>query len=81
MTLTTNQSDAGSMGIFSRWTNQTQEARVYSHDGPIGAPGSYAHLHTARIRTVSSVLRPAAHYGGHKGVKASHNPPVSLGTG
>eukprot|EP00976_Prorocentrum_cordatum_P045738 923878-Prorocentrum_minimum.AAC.1 len=28
-------SDAGSAGIFSRWTiNQTQEARVYSHDGP-----------------------------------------------
>ena len=22
-------------GIFSRWTNQTQEARVYSRDGPI----------------------------------------------
>ena len=21
--------------LFSRWTNQTQEARVYSHDGPI----------------------------------------------
>eukprot|EP00976_Prorocentrum_cordatum_P112760 1195588-Prorocentrum_minimum.AAC.3 len=30
-----DQSDAGSAGIFSRWTNQTQEARVYSHDGPI----------------------------------------------
>eukprot|EP00959_Pyramimonas_sp_CCMP1952_P246285 5147621-Pyramimonas_sp.AAC.1 len=23
------------VGIFSRRTNQTQEARVYSHDGPI----------------------------------------------
>eukprot|EP00976_Prorocentrum_cordatum_P096935 1190782-Prorocentrum_minimum.AAC.1 len=23
-------------GIFSRRTNQTQEARVYSHEGPIG---------------------------------------------
>eukprot|EP00976_Prorocentrum_cordatum_P114659 1195879-Prorocentrum_minimum.AAC.2 len=31
-----DQSDAGSTSIFSRWTNQTQEARVYSHDGPIG---------------------------------------------
>eukprot|EP00959_Pyramimonas_sp_CCMP1952_P144118 3017009-Pyramimonas_sp.AAC.1 len=31
-----DQSDAGSTGIFSRWTNLTQEARVYSHDGPIG---------------------------------------------
>eukprot|EP00976_Prorocentrum_cordatum_P062112 1176582-Prorocentrum_minimum.AAC.1 len=40
-------SDAGSAGIFSRrtrhgvlrrasrWSNQTQKARVYSHDGPI----------------------------------------------
>eukprot|EP00976_Prorocentrum_cordatum_P085399 1186071-Prorocentrum_minimum.AAC.1 len=33
--LTTDQSDAGSAGIFSRRTNQTQEARVYSPDGPI----------------------------------------------
>eukprot|EP00959_Pyramimonas_sp_CCMP1952_P466496 9490044-Pyramimonas_sp.AAC.1 len=33
-----DQSDAGSMGIFSRWTNHTQEAWVYSHDGPIRAP-------------------------------------------
>eukprot|EP00959_Pyramimonas_sp_CCMP1952_P295413 6178720-Pyramimonas_sp.AAC.1 len=32
-----DRSDAGSTGIFSRWTNQTQGARVYSHDGPIGA--------------------------------------------
>eukprot|EP00976_Prorocentrum_cordatum_P087914 1187099-Prorocentrum_minimum.AAC.1 len=30
-----DQSDAGSVGIFSRRTNQTQEAWVYSHDGPI----------------------------------------------
>eukprot|EP00976_Prorocentrum_cordatum_P059543 1175544-Prorocentrum_minimum.AAC.2 len=30
-----DQSDAGSVGIFSRWTNQMQEAWVYSHDGPI----------------------------------------------
>eukprot|EP00959_Pyramimonas_sp_CCMP1952_P204314 4273005-Pyramimonas_sp.AAC.1 len=29
-------SDAGCAGIFSRWTNRTQDARVYSHDGPIG---------------------------------------------
>eukprot|EP00976_Prorocentrum_cordatum_P084313 1185607-Prorocentrum_minimum.AAC.1 len=30
-----DQSDAKSVGIFLRWTNQTQEAWVYSHDGPI----------------------------------------------
>eukprot|EP00959_Pyramimonas_sp_CCMP1952_P126098 2636855-Pyramimonas_sp.AAC.1 len=30
-----DQSDPRSAGIFSRWTNQTQEAQVYSHDGPI----------------------------------------------
>eukprot|EP00976_Prorocentrum_cordatum_P009141 182463-Prorocentrum_minimum.AAC.1 len=28
-------SDAGSAGMFSRRTHQTQEARVYSHDEPI----------------------------------------------
>eukprot|EP00976_Prorocentrum_cordatum_P051673 1043241-Prorocentrum_minimum.AAC.1 len=33
--LTTYQSDAGSAGVFSRWTNRTQEAWVCSHDGPI----------------------------------------------
>eukprot|EP00976_Prorocentrum_cordatum_P062787 1176855-Prorocentrum_minimum.AAC.3 len=33
--LTTDQSDAGGAGIFSRRTNQTHEVRVYSHDGPI----------------------------------------------
>eukprot|EP00976_Prorocentrum_cordatum_P067221 1178642-Prorocentrum_minimum.AAC.1 len=31
-----DQSDAGSVGIFSWRTNRTQEARVYSHDGTIG---------------------------------------------
>eukprot|EP00976_Prorocentrum_cordatum_P002032 40637-Prorocentrum_minimum.AAC.1 len=31
-----DQSDTGSTGIFSRRTNQIQEARVYSHDGPLG---------------------------------------------
>eukprot|EP00976_Prorocentrum_cordatum_P032643 664712-Prorocentrum_minimum.AAC.1 len=35
-TRTTDLSDAGSAGIFSRRTNQTQKARVYYHDGPIG---------------------------------------------
>eukprot|EP00976_Prorocentrum_cordatum_P063896 1177263-Prorocentrum_minimum.AAC.5 len=30
-----NQSDAVGAGIFSRRTNQTQSARVYSNDGPI----------------------------------------------
>eukprot|EP00959_Pyramimonas_sp_CCMP1952_P153085 3202273-Pyramimonas_sp.AAC.1 len=33
--LTTYQSDKASASIFSRRTNQTQEAQVYSHDGPI----------------------------------------------
>eukprot|EP00976_Prorocentrum_cordatum_P070176 1179824-Prorocentrum_minimum.AAC.2 len=27
-----DQSDAGSVGIFPRWTNQAQEAWVYSHE-------------------------------------------------
>eukprot|EP00976_Prorocentrum_cordatum_P004307 84644-Prorocentrum_minimum.AAC.1 len=30
-----DQSDAGSVGTFSRRTNQTQEVWAYSHDGPI----------------------------------------------
>eukprot|EP00976_Prorocentrum_cordatum_P037585 763727-Prorocentrum_minimum.AAC.6 len=30
-----DRSDAGSVGIFSRGTNQTQEAWAYSHEGPI----------------------------------------------
>eukprot|EP00976_Prorocentrum_cordatum_P095809 1190304-Prorocentrum_minimum.AAC.4 len=34
--LTKDQSDAGHAGIFSRRTNRTQDARVYSHEGPIG---------------------------------------------
>eukprot|EP00976_Prorocentrum_cordatum_P059119 1175337-Prorocentrum_minimum.AAC.2 len=33
--LTMYQSDAISAGIFSQRTNQTPEARVYSHNGPI----------------------------------------------
>eukprot|EP00959_Pyramimonas_sp_CCMP1952_P067745 1413950-Pyramimonas_sp.AAC.1 len=33
--LTMRQSDARSAGIFSRCANQTREAHVYSHDGPI----------------------------------------------
>eukprot|EP00976_Prorocentrum_cordatum_P056351 1136933-Prorocentrum_minimum.AAC.1 len=32
--LASDQSGAGSAGIFSRWTNQTHKARAYSHDGP-----------------------------------------------
>ena len=31
----TDQSDAGSVGIFPQQTNQMQEAWVYSHNGPI----------------------------------------------
>eukprot|EP00959_Pyramimonas_sp_CCMP1952_P017271 366685-Pyramimonas_sp.AAC.1 len=30
-----DQSDAGSMGRFPRWTDHMQEAWVYSHDGPV----------------------------------------------
>eukprot|EP00976_Prorocentrum_cordatum_P046585 941240-Prorocentrum_minimum.AAC.1 len=30
-----DQSDAGSTGMFSRRTNQTQGVQVYSHGGPI----------------------------------------------
>eukprot|EP00959_Pyramimonas_sp_CCMP1952_P162867 3404867-Pyramimonas_sp.AAC.1 len=33
--LTADQSDAGSAGMFSRRTNQTREAQVYSQGGPI----------------------------------------------
>eukprot|EP00959_Pyramimonas_sp_CCMP1952_P474847 9503878-Pyramimonas_sp.AAC.1 len=33
--LTTVQSGAGSANIFSRQSNQAQEARIYSHDDPI----------------------------------------------
>eukprot|EP00976_Prorocentrum_cordatum_P043379 878371-Prorocentrum_minimum.AAC.1 len=28
-----DQSDSGSVGIFARWTHQTQITWVYSHDG------------------------------------------------
>eukprot|EP00959_Pyramimonas_sp_CCMP1952_P377958 7917269-Pyramimonas_sp.AAC.1 len=35
--LTTDQSDAGSVDIFSRRTNRTHEARVYSRDGPMSS--------------------------------------------
>eukprot|EP00959_Pyramimonas_sp_CCMP1952_P098027 2048829-Pyramimonas_sp.AAC.1 len=34
--LTTDRSDARSVGTFSQRTNRMQEARVYSHDGPNG---------------------------------------------
>eukprot|EP00959_Pyramimonas_sp_CCMP1952_P172836 3611922-Pyramimonas_sp.AAC.1 len=30
-----HQSDAGSVGLFSRCPNQTREAWVYSHNAPI----------------------------------------------
>eukprot|EP00959_Pyramimonas_sp_CCMP1952_P122665 2564251-Pyramimonas_sp.AAC.1 len=30
-----DESDAGYVGILSRWTNQTQATWVYYHDGPI----------------------------------------------
>eukprot|EP00959_Pyramimonas_sp_CCMP1952_P118416 2476102-Pyramimonas_sp.AAC.1 len=45
-----DQSDAGSAGMFSQWTNQTQEAWVYSHDGPIGRTGVAVHGAVARLR-------------------------------
>eukprot|EP00976_Prorocentrum_cordatum_P102767 1193201-Prorocentrum_minimum.AAC.1 len=32
----TDQSDAARTGTFARRTNRTQDARVYSHDGPFG---------------------------------------------
>eukprot|EP00976_Prorocentrum_cordatum_P062003 1176549-Prorocentrum_minimum.AAC.2 len=34
---TMDQSGAGSASIFAQWTNQAQETRVYSHEGPIGS--------------------------------------------
>eukprot|EP00976_Prorocentrum_cordatum_P094355 1189751-Prorocentrum_minimum.AAC.3 len=33
LSLATDQSDTGSAGLFSGRTHQTQEARLYSHDG------------------------------------------------
>eukprot|EP00976_Prorocentrum_cordatum_P063171 1176998-Prorocentrum_minimum.AAC.3 len=53
---TTDPSDAGRTGIFSQWTNQTREARLYSHDGPIGTIECAAHLRAAR-RDVSRQRR------------------------
>eukprot|EP00976_Prorocentrum_cordatum_P104445 1193894-Prorocentrum_minimum.AAC.1 len=49
-----DQSDAGSMGIFSRRTNQTQEAWVYSHDRPIRVPTSSSR----RLRVADSSVMP-----------------------
>eukprot|EP00976_Prorocentrum_cordatum_P091740 1188645-Prorocentrum_minimum.AAC.1 len=46
-----DQSDSGSAGVFTRWTNQIQEARVYSHDGPIRfRKRGYIHSHDGPIR-------------------------------
>eukprot|EP00976_Prorocentrum_cordatum_P082579 1184868-Prorocentrum_minimum.AAC.2 len=42
------------MGIFSRRTNRTQEARVYSHDGSIGHSERGYILTTDQSDTVSA---------------------------
>eukprot|EP00976_Prorocentrum_cordatum_P053263 1074661-Prorocentrum_minimum.AAC.1 len=61
--LTMDQSAAGSAGIFSRWTNQTQEPRAYSHNGPIGNIGrnessweQEPHLEQGRLCDWSALL-------------------------
>eukprot|EP00959_Pyramimonas_sp_CCMP1952_P001826 37474-Pyramimonas_sp.AAC.2 len=50
--LTTDQSDAVSVGIFSRRTNQMQSAWVYSHDGPM------THLRVRPLRRLGHLHRP-----------------------
>eukprot|EP00959_Pyramimonas_sp_CCMP1952_P306797 6421036-Pyramimonas_sp.AAC.1 len=58
--LTRGQSDAGSTGIFSRGADQTQESRVYSHDGPISTrtcpPRVYSHDGPIRRRMHGYIL-------------------------
>eukprot|EP00976_Prorocentrum_cordatum_P011621 233929-Prorocentrum_minimum.AAC.1 len=54
------QSDAGSMGIFPRWTNQTQEAWVCSLDGNITCSlygSSYANNGKGALDTRGMVVR------------------------
>eukprot|EP00976_Prorocentrum_cordatum_P108079 1194768-Prorocentrum_minimum.AAC.1 len=57
--LTVDQSDAGSVGIFSRWTNQTHEAWVYSHCGPIRRT-VWVYSHGGPIRRRKCTLPPTA---------------------
>eukprot|EP00959_Pyramimonas_sp_CCMP1952_P314006 6573283-Pyramimonas_sp.AAC.1 len=47
-----DQADARRAGIFSRRTNQTQDARVYSHGGPI------TQVQAQRPQLLSAVLEP-----------------------
>eukprot|EP00976_Prorocentrum_cordatum_P045988 929026-Prorocentrum_minimum.AAC.1 len=60
-----DQSDAGSAGIFSRRTNQKQESRAYSHDGPISAHTSRRTTTTAIYLMGTSSSDPGAEVGGH----------------
>eukprot|EP00959_Pyramimonas_sp_CCMP1952_P396652 8310756-Pyramimonas_sp.AAC.1 len=53
-----DQSDAGSVGIFSRRTNQTQEAWVYSHGRPIRR-GPVGMGETERLTKKHAVLAPS----------------------
>eukprot|EP00959_Pyramimonas_sp_CCMP1952_P099657 2083469-Pyramimonas_sp.AAC.1 len=53
----TDHLDAGSAGIFSRRTNQTQEVRAYSHDEQSDAGLPTAALDTGTVElTVKTLL-------------------------
>eukprot|EP00976_Prorocentrum_cordatum_P063170 1176998-Prorocentrum_minimum.AAC.2 len=58
-------------GIFSRRTNQTREARAYSHDGPIRR-GKRGHILTTETNQTQEARVPAA------GIWPLRNMPPSL---
>eukprot|EP00976_Prorocentrum_cordatum_P008282 165671-Prorocentrum_minimum.AAC.1 len=74
----TDQSDAGNVGIFPRRTNRIQEARVYSHDGPIGRrKRGYITVFWAG-RTPSSLSPPNMYSRGGQALRGSSiGPPPS----
>eukprot|EP00959_Pyramimonas_sp_CCMP1952_P162160 3390432-Pyramimonas_sp.AAC.1 len=65
--LTTDQSDAGSAGIFSRRTNRTQEVRAYSHNGPV----------RLALKTVDEVTESARGFSGQRSLAPlAHTPGI-----
>eukprot|EP00959_Pyramimonas_sp_CCMP1952_P071661 1496851-Pyramimonas_sp.AAC.1 len=62
-----DQSDEGSTGLFSRWTNQMQETRVYRMDG---SPHSLAASPPCR-RFLGRVLLDVGALRGQQGVRLS----------
>eukprot|EP00959_Pyramimonas_sp_CCMP1952_P345129 7227869-Pyramimonas_sp.AAC.1 len=67
-----DQSDAGSAGTFSRRTNQTQEARVYSHRAVLfDGGGALSAVHDKELPPLFSLRDdglPAAVLDGSDGV-------------